>query len=141
MNKILACLICAFCFIAPAVGVKAQVPPVITVQGKLLDKYKSPIQGVTVAEVDADQRTVRAVTTDVEGNFAIKIANKKNKLSFSFIGYKTLTQNINERTTFNITLETSSSDLGEVVVVAQRKTDNGMVAIAEKNVTIAGYVY
>src|SRR5436309_15761780 len=123
MKKIIAGLSCFFCLVVLNTPAKAQES--VTVQGKVLDKQKHPVQGVTVAEVDADQRTVRAVSTDVEGNFSIRITNKKDKLSFSFIGYKTLTQNINDRTVVNTTLETNRSDLGEVMVISQTKTDNG----------------
>lgn len=136
MKKIFTCIICLFCLIRFQF-VSAQEGPAQIVRGKVLDKQKNPVQGVTVAEVDAEQRTVKAVTTDVEGNFSLRVSNKKDKLSFSYIGSKTLTQNINDRTVFNITLETGVADLGEVVVVAQRKTDNGMLPIAEKNLTIA----
>lgn len=136
MKKYLTAVMCFFLLCSFHMLVKAQ-EQVLTVRGKITDKQKNPVQGVTIAEVDAEQRTIRAVTSDVEGNFAIKINNKKDKLSFSIIGYKSVTQNINDKAVFNLSMETSSSDLGEVVVLSQRKTDNGNVAIAEKNLTIA----
>lgn len=136
MKKCIIVLSCFFILIFSEVA-KAQESGTVTVQGKVVDKQKSGIQGVTVAEIDAEKRTIRAVTTDVEGAFAIRISNKRNKLNFSYIGYKTITQTIGDRTTFTVNLETEVSDLGEVVVVSQRRTDNGNVAIPEKNLTTA----
>jgi TonB-linked SusC/RagA family outer membrane protein len=131
MKKFIVGLSCLFCL-----ALHAQVAP-LTVQGRVLDKQKNPVQGATVAEVDAEERTIKAVTTDVQGNFAIRISNKKNRLSFSYIGMKTVTQSINDKSVFNVTMESSSNDMGEVVIMAQKKVDNGQVAIAERDLTTA----
>ena len=108
-----------------------------TVQGKIIGTNKRPVVDVTVAEVDADGRTIRAVKTDVEGNFVIKISNPKNKLSFSHISLRPQELSINTRSTFNLTMESNSRDLGDVVVVSQRKADNGMMQISERELTTA----
>ena len=108
-----------------------------TLQGKITGANKQPVEHVTIAEVDADGRTIHAVKTDVEGNFVIKITSSKNKLVISHISFRTQTLVIAARTTFNITMESNSKDLGDVVVVSQRKTDNGNVAIPERELTTA----
>ena len=108
-----------------------------TVQGKITGTNKKAIDNVTVAEVDADGRTIRAVKSDVEGNFVIKISNTKNKLSFTHISFRSQGFPVNTRATFNITLESNSKDLGDVVIVSQRKIDNGMMQIAERDLTTA----
>lgn len=108
-----------------------------TVQGRVLDSDKKPVHQVTVAEVDADGRTIRAVKTDIEGNFAIKIASTSHRLSLSHISYKGLDLSIGARTVFNVAMESSSKDLGNVVITAQKRSDNGMVSIKEKNLTTA----
>lgn len=108
-----------------------------TIQGRVTDPRKKPLQDVTVAETDEDSRIIRAVKTDIDGNFVIKVTNTKHKLSFSNISYTSQELNIGDRTVFNISLELSAHDLGSVIVVSQRKTDNGMVPIPEKNLTIA----
>jgi len=108
-----------------------------TVQGKITGPNKNPVEHVTVAEVDPDGRTVHAVKTDVEGNFVIKLSSTKNKLTISHISFKSQTVAINNRTTFNITMENSNKDLGDVVVVSQRKVDNGMIQVSERELTTA----
>ncbi len=110
----------------------------IIIRGKVIDKKdKSPIQHVSVAETDKDGRTVRGVTTDIDGNFALKVSNPKNRIMFSYIGFKTITEDIKGRTTINITLEQGSNDLGEVIILGGRKTDNGNLAINDRDLTIA----
>jgi TonB-linked SusC/RagA family outer membrane protein len=125
------------CLLFAVLLINAAVAQSTTVQGKIIGANKRPIVDVTVAEVDADGRTIRAVKTDVEGNFVIKVSNPKNKLSFSHISFRSQSLSINTRATFNITLESNSRDLGDVVVVSQRKADNGMLPVAERELTTA----
>jgi hypothetical protein len=74
-------------------------------RGKVTDKAGKPIQGVSVSELDADNRIVKGAQTDVAGNYVLNNANgAKNRISVSFIGYKTITQKISGRTSINITL-------------------------------------
>ena len=108
-----------------------------TVQGKVTGDNKKSVADVTVAEVDADGRTIRAVKTDVEGNFVIKISNTANKLSFSHISFRSQLLSLNTRTTFNIALESNNKDLSDVVVISTRKGDNGMIQISEREITTA----
>ena len=107
-------------------------------RGKIIDKAGKPIQGVSVSELDADNRIVKGAQTDVAGNYVLNNANvAKNRISISFIGYKTITQKINGRTAINLTLEENQSDLGEVVITARPISSNGMMNIPEKNLTTA----
>jgi TonB-linked SusC/RagA family outer membrane protein len=108
-----------------------------TIQGKVTGSNKGPVDHVTVAEVDEDGRTLRAVKTDVDGNFVMKISDTKNKISFSHIGFRAQLLPINSRTTFNIIIESNNKDLDDVVVIATRKSDNGMIQISEREVTTA----
>lgn len=107
-------------------------------RGKIIDKSGKPIQGVSVSELDADNRIVKGAQTDVAGNYVLNNANvAKNRISVSFIGFKTITQKINGRTAINLTLEENQSDLGEVVITARPISSNGMMNIPEKNLTTA----
>ncbi len=109
------------------------------IKGKVVDaKTKKPIQGVSITEVDADGRFIKGGVTDIEGNYVVKVTSLKNKISISYIGYKSVTENIAGRTTINFSLQEGESvDLGEAVVIATRRSDNGMVPIAERNLTTA----
>ena len=111
---------------------------VLIIRGRVVDKKsKAPIQHVSVSEVDADNRTIRGIATDIDGNFALKISNPKDKINFSYIGYKTITENIRTQGNMNVSLEQENSQLGEVVITADRKTNNGNLNISDKNSTVA----
>ena len=96
--KTIACVF-ALCImsILPSFAQNAQV-----VRGKIVDKRtKNPIAGVSVTEIDADTRIIKGTATDIDGNYVLKISNPQNKLNTSYIGYKTVSQNINGRTNIN----------------------------------------
>ena len=124
-----------------AVNAQAQVTgddSKVIIRGKVIDgKDKSPMMHVSVAETDADGRTVRGVTTDIDGNYALKITNLKDKITFSYIGYKTIAEDIKGRRAINITLEVGGNDLDEVVMLSGAKTSNGNLAISDRNLTIS----
>jgi TonB-linked SusC/RagA family outer membrane protein len=108
------------------------------IRGKVVDKKTGePIANVSVTEVDADGRIIKGVSTDIEGNFVLKITNPKNKINVSYVGFKTITQNFSGRTTINFQLESGAADMTEVVVSTIRNTDNGMSNISERNQTTA----
>jgi TonB-linked SusC/RagA family outer membrane protein len=108
-------------------------------RGKITDKKdKSPIAHVSVAEMDKDGRIVRGVTTDIDGNYALRISSTNNKVSISYIGYKTVEETLKGKTSFNVQLESNTGNsLNEVIVVGGKKTDNGNMSISDKNLTIA----
>lgn len=109
------------------------------IRGKITDrKNKEPITGASVSEMDADGRIIKGAATDIEGNYVLRITNPKNKVSVSYVGYKTTSQAINDRTTINFQLEAGGgADLEEAIVVAARRIDNGMGQKAERNMTTA----
>lgn len=137
MKKYLFPLLLGFCFISLSSVVNKAFAQSVTVQGKVTDAAHNPVHGVTVAEIDEDGRTIKADRTDVDGNFSLKVTNKNHKLSVSHISYKSFDVAIGDKTTFNLTLQSTSGELGEVVIVAQRRADNGMMSISERNLTTA----
>ena len=92
----------------------------VTVKGTVIADANSPLAGVSVNV----KGTTRGTTTDVNGRFAIE-ANKGDVIVFSFVGYKSK-EIIAERSTLDVQLVSTSSDLGEVLVVSygtQKKRD------------------
>src|SRR6478672_9410127 len=70
------------------------------IRGKVSDgKSGNPLSGVTVVEVNQNDRQVNGTNTDNDGAYAIKISNPANKLRFSFIGYETQTESMSGRST------------------------------------------
>ncbi|EHQ31143.1 SusC/RagA family TonB-linked outer membrane protein [Mucilaginibacter paludis] len=120
--------------------VQAQVQQSITIRGRVIDKKdKQAIIGASVIELDNNNRTVTGVSTDIDGNFAIKISKPTNQISVSFIGYKTfLTKAINDRRVINVQLEANTGQLVEVSITGNRTVNNGTgLNIDARNSTMA----
>ena len=88
-----------------------------------------PIMMANVIEIDRSNRIVSSTQTDMNGNFSFKIKDPKNKLKFSFVGYKSKTVAINS-TSYNIILEDQTS-LKEVTVVSKRRGAGSGLAIPQ----------
>jgi TonB-linked SusC/RagA family outer membrane protein len=94
----------------------------ITITGKVTDGTdKQPLPGVTVKL----NGSTAATQTDAEGNYTIS-APPTGTLIFTYIGYTTQQVAINNRTTVDVGLASSSKALEQVVVIGygtQRKRD------------------
>ena len=84
-----------------------------TISGVVSDADGIPLPGATVIV----QGTTNGVSTDFDGNYSI-FANEGETLSFSFIGYVAKTVVVGASNTINVTLETDSQQLDEVIVTS-----------------------
>ena len=109
------------------------------VRGKVIDKDDGlSIIGATIMELDrSDERTIRGMATDVNGNFSLRVNSKQNLLRVSFIGYKTQTIQIDNRSEINITLVSDISDLDIAEVTAKKYVDQGMMKMDPREMTSA----
>jgi TonB-linked SusC/RagA family outer membrane protein len=129
------CLLCLHCLVASAQQAAGNAA---VIRGRIIDKKtKGPMQGVTVSEVDADGRFVKGTTSDIEGNYSLKIINGKNKISVSYVGYRAVSVSINGRTSIDFQLEASGADFEEVIVVGTRGSDNGLGTTSQRKLTTA----
>jgi TonB-linked SusC/RagA family outer membrane protein len=90
------------------------------VTGTVKDNRGETLIGVTVKVKGVAQGT----TTDVQGNYAINVADKNAVLVFSYIGFLNKEVAVNGNTVVNVTLLEDTKSLEEVVVVgygSQRK--------------------
>lgn len=72
-----------------------------------------PLPGVSVQLKGASSGTI----TDIDGNYSIE-APVSGTLVFRFVGMKTVEQPVNNRNVINVTLDSESKELEEVMVVA-----------------------
>ena len=82
------------------------------VTGVVTDDTNQPLPGVAVVVSGTTTGTV----TDFDGKYSINAGNAK-KLSFSFIGFTSVDEAINGRSTINVQLQSDSKELDDVVVV------------------------
>ncbi|WP_407425804.1 SusC/RagA family TonB-linked outer membrane protein [Arcticibacter sp.] len=109
----------------------------ITIRGKVTDKQdKQPVIGASVVELDKDGRTISGISTDIEGNFVLRISNPEHRVAVSFIGYRTSVNRLNGRTVLNIALDGTSNELSDVIITGKKQiTTGGGLMIEEKNIT------
>ena len=85
-----------------------------TVTGKIIDDLGEPVVG---ANVVVKGTTVGAIS-DLDGNFSVNVKDlKKGILVVSFVGYNTHEEALKGRTKVGIKLESSVTNLGEVVAI------------------------
>lgn len=107
---------------------------ITAVHGNVSDEYGFVI-GAAVCEIDANGRIIESTVTDLNGNFSMKISNPKDKIRFSYVGYKTVIRPL-DREEYNIVFK-SETNLKEVTVVAKRKLNGGGLAIPEREISFS----
>lgn len=91
------------------------------VSGRIVGADNSPIPGATIVE----RGTTNGVSSGADGNFSLSVKPSAT-LIVSSIGYASQTIALAGRSTLNVTLQASATDLGEAVVVGygtQSKAD------------------
>ena len=114
--------------------VSAQTQAITSIHGSVSDDL-GPLMGATVCELDGNGRVIESTITDLNGNFTMKISNPRDKVRFSYVGMKTITQPIN-RTTYNIVMS-SELQIDEVVVTAKKKVGGNGLPIPQREVANA----
>lgn len=82
------------------------------VTGSITDERGEPVIGASVLE----KGTTNGTITDLDGKFTLEVSSGA-VLSVSFVGYQTLSVNVEGRRNVNITLKEDMEQLEEVVVV------------------------
>ena len=87
----------------------------VLIGGKVSDVGGAPIIGATVLV----KGTTNGVSTDADGRFTLTIASPATaQLEISYLGYEPQTLAVGNRTSFEITLAESASEIESVVVTA-----------------------
>lgn len=101
----------------------------ITIKGVVTEmKTGDPAIGATVLVKGTTVGTV----TDIDGNYTLDNVSSNATLEFSYIGMKTIDENVNGRTTINVTLSEDVQLLDELVVIgygtARKRDLTGSIA-------------
>ena len=83
-----------------------------TITGTVKDSQGEAVIGASILE----KGTRNGVVTDFDGNFTIKVSGK-DPIVVSYIGMKSQTLNIGNKTKFDIVLEDESTSLNDLVVI------------------------
>jgi TonB-linked SusC/RagA family outer membrane protein len=88
----------------------------LQVTGTVTDTQGMPIPGVNITE----KSTKKGVNTDADGKYKISVT-AKSVIEFSFIGFETKQISVNSQSVINVKMNSISTDLDDVVVVAYGK--------------------
>lgn len=99
------------------------------VSGRIIDTMKEPVIGASVSVTGTTNGTI----TDLDGNFSLELPDGDASLQVSYIGYKSQTISVGNKSSVVIVLEEDQKVLDEVVVVGygtQKKVNlTGSVAV------------
>ncbi|PWB26142.1 VWA domain-containing protein [Flavobacterium sp. HTF] len=90
-----------------------------TITGIISDETKQPVPGVNIL----NQRSKATAFSNFDGQYSIQ-AQKGDLLVFSYIGYDTQRQKVQDSNTINIQLRSAQQTLNEVVVVGYGTSDS-----------------
>lgn len=85
----------------------------VSVKGQVLEPNGYPVVGATVLE----KGTTNGVTTDIDGNFTLKVSSRNAVIVVSYIGFKSVELSASDKDLSKIVLKEDSEVLDEVVVV------------------------
>ncbi|MBS1662794.1 MAG: TonB-dependent receptor [Bacteroidetes bacterium] len=109
-------------FLLPIYGFASPFQSVTTVTGRVSQSDGGPLAGATVSVKDGTQ----SVSTDKNGRYRITVPDGNATLIISFVGYATREVPVSGLAQVDITLQSSSGELQNVVVMgygSQRKRD------------------
>ncbi|MCD8261516.1 MAG: SusC/RagA family TonB-linked outer membrane protein, partial [Bacteroides sp.] len=99
---------------------------------------KESLPGANVVLMNKDERIITHAITDLDGNYSL-LADVKpgDKLVVSYTGFVKQEISLGTRTTVNVQMEEESFMLEGAVIVAQRRVNNGMLSVNERDLTTA----
>ncbi len=112
---LLICLLPATVF-ASFANPAAHTAPVIlekTITGKVIAPDGEELAGVTITE----KGTTNGATTDVNGNYRIRVSDAASTLVFSYLSFVAQEVPVNNRTVIDVVLQPDTKTLSEVIVV------------------------
>lgn len=88
----------------------------VKVTGTVTDPGGEPLVGVSV------KAGATGAITDIDGKYSVEVASS-GTISFSYVGFETIMENVNGRKTINVTLKEKNDVLNEVVVIGYGTMD------------------
>jgi TonB-dependent starch-binding outer membrane protein SusC len=116
------CIILCLTMFVWASPILAQQMKERNVTGKIIDENNQPMVGVSILVAN----TTIGATTDINGEFSLRVPEGKTELRISFIGYETAVVSIRDINVISIQMKPSAKNLDEIVVIGygtQRKGD------------------
>ncbi len=107
------------------------------VLGTVKSESGETLIGVSVAEVDKNNRYIGGEVTDFNGDYVLKVSNRENRIVFSYIGFKSHSQVIGNSSLINVVLKEDVTQIEDVVVKAERVHSDGTFNIPTREISTA----
>ena len=105
------------------------------IRGRVTEESSGePLPGVNIVEIDDQNRIVKGVITDINGNYVLEVDNASHSIRVSYLGYKSKTFSIDSRSTINVTLQQKTTELEEVTVTAESQS-NTLTGVSSRDQT------
>ncbi|MCB0489332.1 MAG: SusC/RagA family TonB-linked outer membrane protein [Cyclobacteriaceae bacterium] len=104
----------------------------IIVSGTVTDNSGAALPGVTIII----ENTTTGTVTNLDGTYSIRAASNQ-VLLFQMVGMEYVRQEVNNRTTINVTLNEATSLLDEIVVTGFQEVDRKLFTGASENVKMS----
>lgn len=92
---------------------------------------------VNVVEVDENGRFVAGTTSDLNGNYVLKVSSPTANIQFSYIGYEKKTINVANRSKIDMELEAETQMLSEVVITGAKMGNDGVIPIRDRATSVS----
>ncbi|MGV6831809.1 MAG: TonB-dependent receptor domain-containing protein [bacterium] len=97
----------------------------VNLTGRVLDNSNQPLPYVNIVVTDSENNFLTGTTSNEDGNYELTLTSGNVSLTYSFIGFKTVTTQLEVSSDLildTITLYEDVESLGEVTVVAKKPT-------------------
>ncbi|GAB6010959.1 SusC/RagA family TonB-linked outer membrane protein [Viscerimonas tarda] len=109
----------------------------ILVRGKVISAQdKEELIGVSIVEMNRENRVTASAVTNLDGNFSINISDTKNKLVFTYIGFKVKEIVIGDNRDIKVSMYEDTKLLDEIVVTSANR-QIGNMPILERDISMA----
>ncbi len=113
----------------------ADVPPVVSIQGRVTDEEGRPVEGASVTVKGASMGT----TTNRNGEYSLSGISENAELVFSFIGFESKSVPVKGRTFISISLRLDTKKLDETVIMGygtttKRKSTGSISSITAEDI-------
>ena len=100
----------------------------ISIKGKVTDTSSEPLIGVSIVI----EGTTIGTITDLDGNYSLSVPSDESYLVYSYVGFETIKEKVDNRRVINVSLIESAQNLSELVVVGygiqKKETVTGSVS-------------
>lgn len=132
MKKLLIVAFSLLIFVAEASAQKKMLT------GKIIEKAtKIEMIGVSISEIDANNRLVNGTITNTDGEFVLSMKNENNKIRIQYVGFKMVEMKPDLTKRMIIAMEENQHTLKEATVTAKSMQNNGIANVPKRELSMA----